>query len=124
MLNTEGVAQSGNGSSGDVGGNDKGRKGDGGKKVGGTTESEYWLCAGCLGKTKAVVFNPCGHYFFCGPCAQKMSVCPYCFEDITTKGPVPSILSRVFHSRSTNLKFRNLCYRVEFIVSQYVYGRF
>lgn len=42
-------------------------------------------CAICLCNTKDTVFYPCGHYYCCNECSNKLSNCPICRNTISQK---------------------------------------
>ena len=39
-------------------------------------------CAICYANKKAIVFNPCGHYYTCNDCSKKINACPICRVNI------------------------------------------
>lgn len=45
-------------------------------------------CAICMVENKAVIVNPCGHYYMCLGCAQSVNKCPIC------RGPVQGLLRK------------------------------
>jgi hypothetical protein len=45
-------------------------------------------CAICMAENKAVIVNPCGHYYMCLGCAQSVNRCPIC------RGPVQGLLRK------------------------------
>ena len=40
-------------------------------------------CAVCLSDVKSIVFIPCGHFYTCKPCSQRLKTCPICRETIS-----------------------------------------
>ena len=51
------------------------------------------LCQICFEAKKDTILLPCGHYFYCTDCVEKLAhpdVCPYCREKINTKHKVYS----------------------------------
>ena len=44
------------------------------------TETEE--CAICLEAPKSIVFSPCGHYYVCQVCSQRLTQCPICRQTI------------------------------------------
>lgn len=46
-------------------------------------DTEMSECAICFTNEKAIVFVPCGHYYTCGDCSNKVNSCPICRVKIT-----------------------------------------
>jgi len=40
-------------------------------------------CAVCLSDTKNIVFIPCGHFYTCKSCSERLKTCPICRETIS-----------------------------------------
>jgi hypothetical protein len=40
-------------------------------------------CAVCLSDVKSIVFIPCGHFYTCNLCSQRLKTCPICRETIS-----------------------------------------
>lgn len=45
-------------------------------------------CAICMVEKKAVIVNPCGHYYMCDGCSRSVNKCPIC------RGPIHSFLRK------------------------------
>lgn len=39
-------------------------------------------CQICLDNNKNIIINPCGHYYFCDKCLEKIKRCPICKTNI------------------------------------------
>lgn len=48
-------------------------------------DTETLDCAVCLSDVKNIVFIPCGHFYTCNPCSQRLQTCPICREKITNR---------------------------------------
>ena len=48
-------------------------------------DTETTECTICFCNEKTIVFNPCGHYYTCGECSNKVSACPICRVKITAR---------------------------------------
>lgn len=46
-------------------------------------DSDTSDCAVCLSEVKSIVFIPCGHFYTCKSCSQRLKTCPICRENIT-----------------------------------------
>ncbi len=56
-------------------------------------EEDTDLCRICFEANRDTILLPCGHYFYCTDCVEKLAhpdVCPYCREKINTKHKVYS----------------------------------
>ena len=46
-------------------------------------EDDIVECGICMDKEKQIVFYPCGHYYCCSGCSQRVKLCPICRQTIT-----------------------------------------
>ena len=48
-------------------------------------DCETTECVICLCNEKNIIFNPCGHYYCCVECSNRIDKCPICREIISSK---------------------------------------
>jgi hypothetical protein len=49
------------------------------------TDEDNTECCICMTNEKEIVFGPCGHYYSCSECSNKISKCPICRTNISNK---------------------------------------
>lgn len=48
-------------------------------------DTESPECVICYADKKEIVFDPCGHFYTCASCSQKIKVCPICRANINNR---------------------------------------
>ena len=49
------------------------------------TDDDSQECIICMDNLKQIVFGPCGHFYTCDRCSNKVSMCPICRSSITNR---------------------------------------
>ena len=49
------------------------------------TDEETQDCIICMDNIKQIVFDPCGHFYTCDRCSNKVTICPICRTNITNR---------------------------------------